>query len=307
MGYVRNKKILSFNVEFKKTRRIMKKLFRIMGLCALVALAFGSCKKNETKTFKASTVQLSSDSRTHLNFNRNKVLWDANNWITVYNQTGDYRNFQVSSLENGGSTAVFHIYNDDGEFMEQLDVDNSYQAYYPNVCAGENPGEVVLSVPAVQTFSGDNFADNSFPMKGKNLNGAFTFSTDAGILMLQLQGQTGTIDIDSLMICAKPAFAESDNFAGKMVYRYDDPSYYDFVRTGSAISLAKRNGQTITIPTGEGAYLFFSFILPKGALANGFFLRGYYGGTKIFEKEAKGDGSCVIIEQSVRFMDPLAI
>lgn len=291
----------------------MKKLVRIMGLCALVALAFSSCKKNETttQTFKASTVQLTADSKTHLNNNKAKVLWDLNNEITVFDQSGQYRSFVAGTLESNGQTAVFHVYDSDSEFMSHLDENGYYSAFYPNTSL--EGSDVKLSIPAMQTFAGDNFADNSFPMVGRNVDGVFSFMSDAGVLALQLNGNGVNIDIDSLVICAKNA---TDTIAGNMIYNYSGV-YSGFEQTSSSISVARRPAsggsfQTIQIPGGDGAYQFFTFILPKDALRNGFYVRGYAGENadgpiKIFEKEAKGDGSCTIIAQSVRFMDPLVL
>ena len=45
----------------------MKKVVRMLGLCALVALAFTACKKNDTQkvTFTANVAQPVNDARTH--------------------------------------------------------------------------------------------------------------------------------------------------------------------------------------------------------------------------------------------------
>ena len=60
----------------------MKKVVRILGLCALVALAFTSCKKdkqNEELKFMASITQPVNTSKTHIDNATNMLVWDANN------------------------------------------------------------------------------------------------------------------------------------------------------------------------------------------------------------------------------------
>ena len=59
----------------KKVREKMKKVVRILGLCALAVLAFTSCnKETETElTFKASITQPTNTSKTHIGANDSLV------------------------------------------------------------------------------------------------------------------------------------------------------------------------------------------------------------------------------------------
>lgn len=278
----------------------MKKLIRVMGLCALVAFAFSSCKKTETKTFTATTAPIENDSKTQLNDNSG-IIWELGDAVTFVNRLGEDRVFSVSKVSANGQTATFHVYNDDGEFMDSLDVPFYYRAFYPN--ANISGDEVRVPIAARQAFAGENFASNTFPMFGWNENGAFSFSTHAGLLYIPFKRADGASDeqatLDSLVLTAKG----TELLSGEMAYHYDGSDYYNFVGSGNSITLVC--SPSAVVPAGIGNSTTFAFVLPKDVLSGGFFLRGYRGGVKVFEREAaaaNGDFECTIVAGKIRKM-----
>jgi hypothetical protein len=299
----------------------MKKIIRIMGLCALVALALGSCKKKESSSFTATSIQLESDSKTHLDgYN---LIWNSGDQITVCNRQGEARVFTVASVTPSGRTATFHVYDPDGDFMANLSTDNSYTAYYPNAVVTGN--EVRLPIPARQYYpshqdytASGNILTNTFPMYGVNTNGNFQFGsetevipgvtvsligTDAGLLVIPINRKAGATaeeaTIDSIVITSRDA---NDKLAGYMAYPSNGSAGYEFV--GNSLSVTMIDPNPLPLPeTGENRD--YTFVLPKGKLASGFVMRGYRGGNKIFEREAAATGGefdCTIVAGAIRRM-----
>lgn len=250
----------------------MKKVIKVLGVCALVALAFTSCKKDEIKTFKATAAQLSSDdTKTHISgaelFLRS-IVWDADNEISVVkHEDGDYRNFGIQSLSEDGKTAVFHIYHDYLEFMSDLATDNAYTAYYPYAnCTGN---EVRLTIPAVQTFTLGNIANNLFPMYGHNVDGGFGFTTDAGVLAVTFSKADTSVNItlDSLVFESKTT---DEYIAGEMVYD-NDGTNYRFEGTSKKLSIISPTPMSWPF----GTSLKWTVIFPKDVFADGFIMKVY--------------------------------
>ena len=132
----------------------MKKVVRMLGLCALVALAFTSCKKNnETNsvTFKASMVQPTADSRT-IGVGSEEAgywaIWSDNDKIMVVNPAGD-DNKDFTLTTRSGQNAVFTVTDPDKvNFLKDLETD-TYTAFYP--FAELNGNEVTIPINPNQT------------------------------------------------------------------------------------------------------------------------------------------------------------
>jgi hypothetical protein len=273
----------------------MKKLVRIMGLCALVSLAFVSCKKAETKTFSITSARVTSDSKTHIVPAASvggvkQLVWDEGDEIKVFNQAGDYRAFTVSSDYNGETVATFNLVGDQLSFMDQLGENggNNYSAFYP-YAVGEG-SNVRVPVLARQTFDGLDFLPNTFPMYGSdNADGDFEFNTNAGLLVIEFERGALATDaecsLDSLELLA---VNPEKHLAGNYVYSNDGTSNENpaFEGTGNSIMLVPESA--ITIP-GEYPGIVFSwlFVVPEIDLQDGFVVRGYYGGEQKFSLGAR--------------------
>ena len=76
----------------------MKKVVRILGLCALVVLAVTACKKKDDSTkmgFTATITQPNNDSKTHIGDN-NTLFWKAGDAIKVFNAAGNASVFSTN-------------------------------------------------------------------------------------------------------------------------------------------------------------------------------------------------------------------
>lgn len=293
----------------------MKKLVRIMGLCALVSLALVSCKKSEIKSFSITSARVSSDSRTHIIpagsvGGLKQLVWNTNDEIKVFkhDQVGEYMTFTVAEQYFEEPTATFNLVGNQISFMDQLGEgeSNHYSAFYPYATPGGtgHENEVRLSVLARQTFDGLDFLPNTFPMYGIDTDGNFEFNSDAGLLVIEFDRRTGAsitdemCSLDSLELTAKNA---DKYLAGSFVYYNDgtpNPNPAVFEGKGGTIMLVPT--ETITIPsTYQGIVFSWLFVVPEIDLMDGFYLRGYYGGEQKFELQ----GKCVIEKGKITYMN----
>ena len=263
----------------------MKKVIRILGFCALVALAFTSCKKNEVKSFTATTVQLqsNSDSKTHIgggNAARQYFVWDAGNVIKVFDATGQSANFEVRTLSNNAKTAEFHIYDSYSDFMSNLTTAGSYTAFYPEAVCDHGEIAVPLQSRQMQAYLGAeyNISNNTFPMYGhNNAEGNFTFTTDACVMEVSFGKQIDNISIDSLVFTSK---VPGELIAGNLIYDLNG-NYLRFDGTSESVTIVAYKPQNWS----SGTYLPLQIVFPKGIFATGFNMDVYEGSTLISHNE----------------------
>ena len=258
----------------------MKKVVRMLGLCALVALAFTSCKKKETNstlTFKATINQPTSDSRTHIN-EVNLLAWDENDNILVFDNAGENKDFTVSTIGDEqlyvDNQGVFMIPEDKAEYMKDLDKSEMYWAYYPG--ATINGGVVKLQVPTTQQFVNfGSIATNVYPMFATNNLDNFPFQSDAGILRIKLK--KNSLYEPDVIVTKLVLKATNDSLAGEMLYPYNNPSGYTKGETFSEITL-----NCVDPETGDGVQVLagsydtnFNFVVLGGALQGAFTVEIY--------------------------------
>ena len=272
----------------------MKKVVRMLGLCALVALAFTSCKKNDNTnkvTFKATITQPTSDGRTHINDN-NMLAWDANDKIFVFNTAGEYQDFTVSSIGDADAYqdygAVFEIPESKAEFMAGIETSGLYTAYYPN--ASIDGSNVILQVPATQNYVAmGSIATNTYPMFATNDSNNFPFLSDAGVLRIKLyKNNTYANDIYVTKLVLR---ATGDGLAGNMIYPYANPANYQPAAvlsdeiTLNCVTEETPNGVALY---GPGYEAIFNFVVLKDALQGAFSVDVYTNGTEPFETLTAG-------------------
>ena len=244
----------------------MKKVVRMLGLCALVALAFTACKKNDTKsvTFSASMPQTISDARTHAQ--GMDLVWDDGDEIKVFNGAGVDYDFVLTDKTD--KDATFFV--DDVEkvsFLSELQTAD-YTAFYPSaVVDGAN---VRMTIPATQTYVPQhNFVSGIYPMVGFNNADNFEFLSNAGFLNVSFYAPQGTTrEIDKVVLIANEAIA------GDLVYAQNGLSYV-FEGTSNVITMLCDTKQTCYPDLSRD----FTFVLPEGTLANGFTVEVYDGET----------------------------
>ena len=242
----------------------MKKVVRMLGLCALVALAFTACKKNDTQkvSFTATMPQTVNDVRTHANDLGTALFWDEGNTITVLNAAGQDMDFTLVSFDD--QVATFTAEGNAATFMQDIETAD-YVAFYPAVVDDEG---VRLNVPAEQTYeAGKWFANDLYPMVGFNEGNNFVFQSNCGFLNVSFKDPLGR-QADRVVLTA------NEDIAGDMVYAKDGLSYV-FEGEGNTITITS----TTKDPLYPEAARDYTFVLPEGVLANGFTVEIYDGET----------------------------
>lgn len=262
----------------------MKKVFRIMGLCALVALAATSCKKEEQKlasSFKAELTQPTSDAKTHLS--GSDLHWNSGDAIKVFDNAGTA--YLLSTTDNNVKEATFT-----GETT--LDASESYAAFYPAAGATLSGTEVLLGLPAVQTYAEGTFGNATYPMAATNTGTSFTFHSPCGLLAIPVKG---TGNIGTIELTGKA----SENLAGQLRYNLN----------GEPQGLT--NGQaTVTLDCGNitldatNATTFY-FVVPAGVFANGFKAVLKNGTTELYTLETMQDNT--IAAETIKMMPVVTV
>lgn len=269
----------------------MKKVVRMLGLCALVALAFTACKKNQTNsnlTFKAVINQPTSADRTFIN-DANALAWNEGDEIKVVNLVGVEKDFTVGTIgdvttykDNNGT---FEVADADADFMSNLTDEKNYAAFYhvtDIVKSGDATETVKIEIPQVQTrrsgaTGGGSFMSNTYPMYATNGgvdqygdpvdNDVFFFRSDAGVLRLMFKDA-----IDNHNVIHSIQITSTDPLVGTMVY----PIAYPINPSYSYEANVENEKYSVTLNCPGGVELdaenlaVFEIVLLKNALASGF-------------------------------------
>lgn len=237
----------------------MKKVVRMLGLCALVALAITSCKKDKETNdtvFSASLTQPTSDTRTHIG-DGNYLWWNENDAIKVFNAAGNASVFTTNDSDKPNAT-----------FVGTLDPSASYCAFYPAANASDlNNGKVTLTLNNVQAYAEGSFANGVYSMAavsatvGNNIE--FEFHSPCGVLDIPVTG-VGTIGSVEL------TGALNEPLAGQLLidpngFDPQNPSYTLGTYQTTVTLNCGSNGVTLSnVPT----HLFF--VVPKNVFSQGF-------------------------------------
>jgi hypothetical protein len=276
----------------------MKKVVRMLGLCALVALAFTACKKNDTQkvTFTGHAAQPTSDVRTHIS-DGTFLVWSENDQIKIFNEAGEDMDFTVQNSSGKPGVAVFTADDaDEVAFVADLETAD-YTSFYPNAIVNEND-KVVMTIPAEQDyFTGKEIGNNLYPMVGFNQGtDNFEFMSHAGFLYVAFavsnDSEIDTYTIDKLVLRSKET---TDYLTGNLVYEKDGLSYV-LEGMGNVVTLS----DPIVLEKGNAKN--FTFVLPEGALASGFDIELYLGDELVETFEGQGNGQNTIVAQQFRNM-----
>ena len=210
----------------------MKKVVRILGLCAIVALAFTSCKKDNQPaeiSFKATINQPVNTSKTHIDNATNMLVWDANNTIKVFNANGVEGDFTTNDSEVVEAT-----------FVGTLPETSTYTAFYPNAAVNENA--VTLNLSAAQNYVANNFGNDVYPMAANSTLSNdvyhFQFHSPASVLRLRLKSNNNCT-VKSISMTG----ATGDKLAGDIVYSsFSDPTSCTFENTTNSVTLTAAEG-----------------------------------------------------------------
>ena len=233
-----------------KSKRVMKKAFRIMGLCALVALAATSCKKEAqtTSSFKATLTQPTSEAKTHLGSD-SYLYWNTDDAIKVFDAQG--HDYLFTTTENNVTTATF-------TGTDAIDVNGSYTAFYPAANVEKVSNDILLTLPATQDYAEGTFGNATYPMAALyNATTGFTFGSPCGLLAIPVKG---TGNISSIELTSRTS---GEVLAGQLRYNLSG-EYQSLVGTETTVTLNCGNLNLSSTATT------FYFVLPAGVFANGF-------------------------------------
>lgn len=259
----------------------MKKVVRMLGLCALVALAFTACKKDDTQkvTFTANVAQTTNDARTQAAYGA-YLIWNDGDVIQIFNGAGDEMDF--TGQGNTGLPGVAQFTADETEEIEFVkDLETAkYTAFYPNAEVNED-NQVTLAIPAAQTYvPNKSFTDELYPMVGWNMDGdgnycdRFQFYSHAGFLVVYLQSlyEDQIQYVDELVLHTN---YEGDALSGHFYYDKEgnlltEVGENGFVGNGDEIVMTAldEDGNPVSIEYEQARD--FTFVLPQGALFSGF-------------------------------------
>ena len=239
----------------------MKQSVRIMGLCALVALAAASCQKNEVKmtnTLSASLNQPTSEGKTHIAAD-DYLVWDEGDQIAIYDLTEGASSVQFFTATSSGTTHT--TFAGDGTVNANTTL---YALYPPGIV---NNGASTIVDLSNQTYVEGTFATNTYPMAATN-NGSgtdFLFRGIYGVLAIPLTGNCtiGSVDLTDEYMNLKGTAKISFGASGPIVSDFVSP------KSGS------KDSRTITL-TCEGGLTLTStpktimFVVRPAALASGF-------------------------------------
>lgn len=257
----------------------MKKVVRMLGLCALVALAFTACKKDDTQkvTFSASITQPTSVSRTHAVGFGHHLVWDAGDEIKVLDVSAADYDFALPDEGTFEKQATFNV--DEQEkitFISNL-FTQPYYAFYPNATNLLSEGKVKMEIPAVQAYVPQrNFDKNLYPMVGFNFyedeqgnivySDNFDFISNAGFLNVSFtcpENQSGLIGITQVVL---RSMDQAEDLLTGTVYYDQDGQNYEFVGEGNVITMTPATAAVLDWQMARD----FTFVLPEGALWSGF-------------------------------------
>ena len=207
----------------------MKKIVKMLGLCALIALAVTSCKKEQKPTemaFTATINQPVSGDRTQIGGNGRQLVWIGGETVTVFNANGANANFTASTDAQNPMDATLT------GTIEQTD---TYTAFYPNAVVNGNT--VTLALNENQNYVNNNFGNDTYPMAAasqKNGNDIhFEFHSPAMVLRLQFRS-----DNDAMVKKIILTGGANDVLAGDIVYSdFSAPTTYTVANPKNTVTL----------------------------------------------------------------------
>lgn len=242
----------------------MKRRMLIIGLSALVMLA-ASCKKNNDSDVRFKATIEDNGSKTHL-YEGNKLAWNANDQIRVFGSGGSYGDYTAANIQDASNSKQAEFTGAD------INSNDYYRAFYPVTTAPSLSGETfTFTMPASQTYCSDGtFANTLNPMLAKDKANT---------------GSTTTLHFTNLFGVLKIYVEKSNVAATKAVLTVPDgapaltgtftANCDNLTVTGPAATEANRK---LTLDLGGSLPLagkYFYFVLPPGALAQGFTIAFY--------------------------------
>lgn len=262
----------------------MKKVVRILGLCALVALATVSCKKDDNnvpqggKSFRATINQPTDGAKTHIG-DGNYLMWNSGDEIKVYTADGTSAVFTTTDAD---------VY-EDAVFTGDIKEADKYVAFYPaDNASGAQEGNVILTLPDQQTYEANNFANDAYPMAaywegtaGDDVD--FQFHSPCAVVCLPLKGNANVTSID---LSGK---ALTDVLAGTLkvdINNFDpaNPSAGGYTPVSAKWTVSLSCGNGIQLNPTNATNFYFVVAAPQTIFKKGLkFVVNYEGGNETLE------------------------
>ena len=278
----------------------------MMCMAALFLMAV-SCKKekaNETYSgegFRATTESHTGDgdSKTQLNSDLS-VTWCDGDIIKVFNSTGSDGKF---SAAGAGTTADFIP--DPEEGITDAFFTPSYTAFYPY---GSATGTNQISLEETQhyTVTDDDvltFASGENPMAAKSSNKVLPFKNLCGILKFQLYSESPyPCTVKSLRVTS---LKSGEQLWGTGTVTFDGTNATLGTLTGGTGSITLDCGEGVNLSTSEGAPTEFMFVIPDGALSEGFTVTVTDAENKVWSKTTTANN--MIKKSKIKAMPPTEV
>lgn len=163
-------------------------------LSLLMACAIVACQEAEIEEPRYITAATEGFDQTRTSLGEgNVVLWSAEDLIAVFADRDTPDRYMVASSSVGKPAADFYLM-EESRSNVRIGADIAVYPYATSLtCASESAGKYVLegvSLPSVQQYAENSFADKSFPMTAVSGTGAtsFAFKNVCGVLKLNLKG-----------------------------------------------------------------------------------------------------------------------
>lgn len=248
----------------------MRKASMIMGLCALLALATVSCKKNTESgsvSFKASFTNPTFGGKNYLD--GNVLKWNNGDKIRVFVSNGNSAIFETS--DEGESLATF---------SGTIEESDRYVAFYPaRSCTPAEGGKVTMTLAANQTYKENGFANDFFPLAAVAENNQFNlkFRSPCNLFCLQLYGNATIkkIELEDNFITYKEVFGHQipvqHPLAGNLVATVEDfnpdrPEFelpMEFREPTLTLDCSKVDGGGVLLSTDSSNPTKFCFVIPN--------------------------------------------
>lgn len=287
----------------------MKKVVRMLGLCALVALAFTSCKKNDNTnkvTFKATITQPVADERTNIN-TANAVVWVEGDEIRLFDENGNTTDPFVATID--AENPRLATFTGDGAFLANIMEAGKYTAFYP-VNSYDAATVTMNEIPATQTYvprSQGRIASDLYPMHATNNDeGNFVFSSDAGVLRISLfSSETAyQFKVKKIEIIASAGEA----LTGTYVYNNVTRAMTDVVYPATDANKVVLECGNTSLPDDPDASKDFDIVVLGGVFENGFTMNVVREDNEVFTvtttKNNKINGGHVRAMYAIDITDP---
>lgn len=279
----------------------MKATKYIIGALAILLMA-GSCKKNENTeaTDFSASIEIDDSGKTEL-YDGTKVRWTQSDVIRVFGGTAnDQKDYTLKSGFEHSQHGEFSC--GSGGVKEG----NNYWGFYPASLNPSRSGEnISFTMPATQTAENGGFATNLNPMAARVTDGStlLPFKNLFGLLKIELTTNTTITKVE--LIDEHNALSGTFTVDASTL-NSTSGGFNNMTITKPDVSATNKT-LTLNCSASSGAVLYF--VIPPGALSQGFtvnFYRGTNGSSLVETKTISADPSLAMHSNQIKKMQVTA-